>query len=105
MQETSRTVGDADPGDENEGVALFESDGGVDDDWGHRVHQRIFDKIPYLARLLSVFVPGNLPRGLPEVDDCGGACRDQELDGETRDTQFRLVRGAMCVIPYVLYIA
>ena len=50
-----------------------------------------------------MFSPGNLPRGLPEVEDCGGARRDQELDGETQGTQFRQVRAAMCVIPYVLY--
>jgi len=54
--------------------------------------------------ILSVFRPGNLPRGVPEVDD-GGARRDQELEGETRNTQFGHVRAAMCVIPYVLYVA
>ena len=53
--------------------------------------------------ILSVFRPGNLPRGVPEVDD-GGARRDQELEGETRNTQFRQVRAAMCVIPYVMYV-
>ena len=41
--------------------------------------------------------------GVPEVDD-GGAHLEPELEGETRDTQFRQVRAAMCVIPYVLYV-
>ena len=50
-----------------------------------------------------MFRPGNLPRGVPEVDD-GGARRDQELEGETRNTQFRQVQAAMCVIPYVMYV-
>ena len=86
-QEGSRAVGDADPGAEDEGVALFESDDRLDDDWSHRVRRWILGKLPYPARQLSVFSPGNLPRGLPEVDDCGGARRDQELDGETRGTQ------------------
>ena len=45
---------------------------------------------------VSVFVPGNLPRGLPVVDDCGGARRDQELDGETRGTQLDRF-GPQCV--------
>jgi hypothetical protein len=44
----------------------------------------IFDENPYL----SVFRPGNLPRGVPKIDDCGGARRDHELKGETRGTQF-----------------
>jgi hypothetical protein len=32
-------------------------------------------------------------------------CRDRELEGETRGTQFRQIRAAKCVIPYVLYVA
>jgi hypothetical protein len=40
---------------------------------------------------------------VPEIDD-GGARRDQELEGETRDTQFRKVQAAVCVIPYILYV-
>jgi hypothetical protein len=31
----------------------------------------IFGESPYLARQLSVFSTGNLPRGVPEVDECG----------------------------------
>ena len=54
--------------------------------------------------ILSVFRPGNLPRVVPEVDD-GGDRRDLELEGETRNTQFRHVQAAMCLIPYVLYVA
>ena len=103
--EGSSAVGNANPGAEDEGVALLESDTWVDGDLSHRVRQRIFNERPYLARQLLVFRPGNLPRGLPEVDDCGGARRDQELEGETRGTQFRQVRAARCVIPYVLYAA
>jgi hypothetical protein len=34
-----------------------------------------------------VFKPNNLLRVLPEVDGCGGARQDQELEGETRGTQ------------------
>ena len=103
--ERSGAVGDADPGVENEGVALLESDGGLDGDLSHRVRQRIFDEIPYLVRKLSVFRPGNLPWWLPELDVCGGAHRDQELKGDTHGTQFRQVRAVRCVIPYVMYAA
>ena len=54
---------------------------------------------------MLVFRPGNLPRIVPEVFDYGGgARRDQELEGETRNTQFRQVRAAMCIIPYVMYV-
>ena len=53
--------------------------------------------------ILSVFRPGNLPRGVPEVDD-GGARRDQELEGVTQNTQLEQVWAAMCIIPYVLYV-
>jgi hypothetical protein len=51
---------------------------------------------------VSVFWTGNLPRGVPEVDKRGLA-EIGNLKEETRGTQFRQVRAAMCVIPYVLY--
>jgi hypothetical protein len=41
-------------------------------------------------------------QGVPEVDECGLA-EIGNLKEETRGTQFRLVRAAMCVIPYVFY--
>jgi hypothetical protein len=50
------------------------------------------------------FWTGNLPRGVPEVDECGLAEIGNSKE-ETRGTQFRQVRPAMCVIPYVLYAA
>jgi hypothetical protein len=53
---------------------------------------------------LSVFWTSNLPRGVPEVDECGLA-EIGNSKKETRDTQFRQVRAARCVIPYVLYAA
>jgi hypothetical protein len=40
----------------------------------------------------------------PEVDECGLA-EINNLKEETRGTQFRQVRGARCVIPYILYVA
>jgi hypothetical protein len=43
-------------------------------------------------------------RGLPEVDECGLAEIGNSKE-ETRGTQFRQVRAARCVIPYVLYAA
>jgi hypothetical protein len=43
-------------------------------------------------------------RGAPEVDECGLAEIGNSKE-ETRDTQFRQVRTAMCVLPYVLYVA
>jgi hypothetical protein len=64
----------------------------------------IFGEIPYLARQLSVFQTGNLPRGVPEVDECGLAEIGNSKE-ETRGTQFRQVRVARCVIPYVMYAA
>jgi hypothetical protein len=64
----------------------------------------IFGKIPYLARQLSVFYTGNLPRGVPEVDECGLAEIGNSKE-ETRGTQFRQVRAARCVIHYALYAA
>jgi hypothetical protein len=45
-----------------------------------------------------------LLRGVPEVDECGLAEIGNSKE-ETRDTQFRQVRAAKCVIPYVLYAA
>jgi hypothetical protein len=45
---------------------------------------------------------GNLLRGVPEVDECGLAEIGNSKE-ETRGTQFRQVRAARCVIPYVLY--
>jgi hypothetical protein len=53
---------------------------------------------------LSVFWTGNLLRGVPEVDECGLAEIGNSKE-ETRGTQFRQVRAARCVIPYVLYAA
>jgi hypothetical protein len=47
-------------------------------------------------------VTGNLLRGVPEVDECGEIGNSKE---ETRGTQFRQVRAARCVIPYVMYAA
>jgi hypothetical protein len=53
---------------------------------------------------LSVFYTGNLLRGVPEVDECGLAEIGNSKE-ETCGTQFRQVRAARCVIPYVLYVA
>jgi hypothetical protein len=64
----------------------------------------MFGEIPYLARQLSVFWTGNLPRGVPEVDECSLA-EIGNLKKETRGTQFRQVQAARCVIPYILYAA
>jgi hypothetical protein len=55
-------------------------------------------------RPLSVFCTGNLPRGVPEVDECGLAEISISKE-ESRGTQFRQVWVAMCVIPYVMYVA
>jgi hypothetical protein len=41
---------------------------------------------------LSVFYTGNLPRGVPEVDECGLAEIGNSKE-ETRGTQLRQVRG------------
>jgi hypothetical protein len=43
-------------------------------------------------------------KGVPEVDECGLAEISNSKE-ETRGTQFRQVRAARCVIPYVLYAA
>jgi hypothetical protein len=59
---------------------------------------------PYDAAALSVFWTGNLLRGVPEVDERGLAEIGNSKE-ETRGTQFRQVRAARCVIPYVLYAA
>jgi hypothetical protein len=42
--------------------------------------------------------------GVPEVDECGLAEIGNSKE-ETRGTQFRQVRAARCVIPYVLYVS
>jgi hypothetical protein len=47
---------------------------------------------------------GNLLRGVPKVDECGLAEIGNSKE-ETCGTQFRQVRAARCVIPYVLYVA
>jgi hypothetical protein len=101
--EGSRAVSSADPSAENEGVAI-EGDGWLDVDRSRRVCHVISGEIPYLARQLSVFYTGNLLRGVPEVDECGLAEIGNSKE-ETRGTQFRQVRPARCVIPYVLYAA
>jgi hypothetical protein len=48
----------------------------------------IFGEIPYLACQLSVFWTGNLPRAVPEVDECGLTEIGNSKE-ETRGTQFR----------------
>jgi hypothetical protein len=73
-------------------------------DRSRRVRHVISGEIPYLARQLSVFYTGNLLRGVPEVDECGLTEIGNSKE-ETRGTQFRQVRAARCVIPYVLYVA
>jgi hypothetical protein len=45
---------------------------------------------------------GWLLRGVPKVDECGLAEIGNSKE-ETRGTQFRQVRAARCLIPYVLY--
>jgi hypothetical protein len=52
--------------------------------------------------IMSVFWTGNLLRGVPGVDECGLTEIGNSKE-ETRGTQFRQVRAARCVIPYVLY--
>jgi hypothetical protein len=100
--EGPRAVSSAEPSAENEGVAAVEGDGWVDVDRSRRVRHVISGEIPYLARQLSVFWTGNLLRAVPEVDECGLAEIGNSKE-ETRGTQFRQVRAARCVIPYVLY--
>jgi hypothetical protein len=69
--ERASVVSDANPGTEEEGVVAVERGGWLDDDGSCRVRHEIFGEIPYLACQLSVFETGNLPRGVPEVDECG----------------------------------
>jgi hypothetical protein len=102
--ERFRAVSSADPSAENEGVAAVEGDGRLEVDRSRRVCHVISGEIPYLVRQLSVFWIGNLLRGVPEVDECGLAEISNSKE-ETRGTQFRQVRVAWCVIPYVLYAA
>jgi hypothetical protein len=94
--EGSNANNNANPEAKDEGSAFLEGDSGLDDDLGHRVRQWIYDEIPYLAHLLLMFRLGNLPRWLPEVDDCGGARQNQELEDETRGTQLDKL-GLQCV--------
>jgi hypothetical protein len=49
------TVSSADPGAEEEGVAVIEGDGCLDVDRSCRVRHVILGESPYLARHLSVF--------------------------------------------------
>jgi hypothetical protein len=100
VSEGSGAISSAHPGPEDEGVGTVESDDWLDGDWRRRVRHEIFGEIPYLARQLSVFWTGNLPRGVPEVDEYGLAEIGNSKE-ETRGTQFRQVRAARCVIPYV----
>jgi hypothetical protein len=53
--EGSSTVGGADPGAEDEGVAAVEGVGWLDVDRSRRVRHVISGENPYLARQLSVF--------------------------------------------------
>jgi hypothetical protein len=53
--ERPSTVGSAEPGAEDEGVAMVEGDGWLDVDGSRRVRHVISGEIPYLARQLSVF--------------------------------------------------
>jgi hypothetical protein len=53
--EGSSAVSSADPGAEDEGVAVVEGDGWLDADWSRRVRHVISGELPYLARQLSVF--------------------------------------------------
>jgi hypothetical protein len=53
--EGSNAVSSADPGAEDEGVVVVESDGWLDVDRSRQVRHVISGEIPYLARQLSVF--------------------------------------------------
>jgi hypothetical protein len=53
--ERSGAVSSADPGTEDEGVAVVEGDGWLDVDGSRQVRHEIFGENPYLARQLSVF--------------------------------------------------
>jgi hypothetical protein len=102
--EGSGAVSSADPSAEDEGVVAVEGDGWLEVDRSRRVRHVISGEHPYLVRQLSVFWTSNLLRGVPEVDECGLAEISNSKE-ETRGTQFRQVRAARCVIPYVLYAA
>jgi hypothetical protein len=83
---------------------MVEGDGWLEVDRSRRVRHMISGESPYLARQLSVFCTGNLLRGVPEVDECGLAEIGNSKE-QIRGTQFRQVRAARCVIPYVMYVA
>jgi hypothetical protein len=102
--ERSSAVSSADLDTKDEGVAAVEGDGWLDVDRSRRVRHVISGESPYLARQLLVFCTGNLLRGVPEVDECGLAEIGNSKE-ETHGTQFRQVRAARCVIPYVLYVS
>jgi hypothetical protein len=53
--EGSSAVSGADPGAEDEGVAVLEGDSWLDEDGSRRVRHEIFIEIPYLVHQLSVF--------------------------------------------------
>jgi hypothetical protein len=53
--ERARAVCSADPGTEQEGVAVVEGDGWLEVDRSRRVRHVISGETPYLARQLSVF--------------------------------------------------
>jgi hypothetical protein len=53
--EGSGAVSSADPGTEDEGVAVVEGDGWLDVDGSRRVRHVISGEIPYMARQLLVF--------------------------------------------------
>jgi hypothetical protein len=102
--ERSSAVSSADLDTKDESVATVEGDGWLDVDRSRQVRHVISGESPYLARQLLVFWTGNLLRGVPEVDECGLAEIGNSKE-ETHGTQFRQVRAARCVIPYVLYVA
>jgi hypothetical protein len=50
MLKGSGAVSSADPGAEDDGVAVVEGDSWLDEDCSRRVRHMIFSEIPYLAR-------------------------------------------------------
>jgi hypothetical protein len=70
----------------------------------HKLRGTVRDTWRFCNWTVSVFWTGNLLRGVPEVDECGLAEIGNSKE-ETCGTQFRQVRAARCVIPYVLYAA
>jgi hypothetical protein len=102
--EGPHAVSSADPSAEDECVTAVEGDGWLEVDRSRRVRHVISGEILYLARQLSAFWTDNLLRGVPEVDERGLAEIGNSKE-ETHGTQFRQVRAARCVIPYVLYAA